>query len=333
MRGGSRREQSRRDALTAAMLVPLDGSTAADAAMSWALALAHDGSRLIVVHVTPEPSLGDILPGAPSSPASDQAEDLLNHAIRRHADSRVQWKTVVALGDPAEQIVRVAAEERVGLIVMTTHGRGSVGRALFGSVADRVARAAPVPVLLVRAASDGRPLGRVAAHRLVVPLDGSALAETALPAACDLAASLRLPIHLVRVVDPALALAPVADGRMLALTLMSEVCERVVAEVMHVAEAYLETVADRLRAEQLSLTWAVRTGSPAAAIEDALGTGDVLVMTSHGHGGFARLMLGSVAEHLVRAAPGPVLLVPVTGRSHAAAPMSDAHAAERDVNT
>jgi len=110
------------------VLVPLDGSDLAEQALPYARELAEPGCQLILLEV------------------GEDEDDL--GVLERHAGSCASLET--AVGDPAEQILRVARDLQAGLIVMTTHGRGALGRWVFGSVADQVMRTSPVPVLVVR---------------------------------------------------------------------------------------------------------------------------------------------------------------------------------------
>ena len=169
------------------ILVPLDGSALAEQALPYAQALAGPGCELILLEV-------------------GQDDDDLT-LRERHADSCGQLET--AIGDPAEEILRVATQMGAGMIVMTTRGRGAVGRWAFGSVADRVARTAPVPVLVVRPREDVGEAGSGTIRRLVVPLDGSPLAEAAVSFAQFLAKDLTVPVHLVTAIDVA-SLVPTA---------------------------------------------------------------------------------------------------------------------------
>ena len=160
------------------ILVPLDGSRLAEQALPYAQQLAEPGCQLILLEV-------------------GQDEDDLG-LLERHADSCASLET--AVGDPAEQILRVAKDLNVGLIVMTTHGRGALGRWAFGSVADAVTRTSPVPVFVVHP-QDGDSEVAPVIQRVVVPLDGSPLAEEALPTAMSLVRRLHVPVHLVTAID------------------------------------------------------------------------------------------------------------------------------------
>ena len=265
------------------ILVPLDGSPEAEQALPYAEALAEPGCQLILLEVGEDP---------------DSEFALLD----RHAGSCARLET--ASGDPAEQILRTARDFGVGAVVMTTHGRGALGRWAFGGVAYAVTRHSPVPVMVVR---PGEATPEPALRRLVVPLDGSPLAEIALPVAQSLARRLGLPVRLVTAVDP-VSFVPSAVAPALAFD--AEVYSETLAALRGEAEAWLTRASEALREAGVDASWEILSGSPYVAITDALRPGDVVVMTSHGRSGVTRLLLGSVAEKLIREGPTPVILVP-----------------------
>src|SRR3712207_4389846 len=171
------------------ILVPLDDTAEARVALPYAAALATPGTEIVLLTVVP------------SATAGDNARASLESAVQRLRVAGQQVHTEVAVGDPARRIIDTAVNLGAEMIVMASHGRSAVGRLIHGSVADRVGRESPVPVMVVRA----RQLepGPVGITRLVVPLDGSALAESALPMATIISRRLGTPILLVRVVDSA----------------------------------------------------------------------------------------------------------------------------------
>jgi nucleotide-binding universal stress UspA family protein len=193
------------------------------------------------------------------------------------------------------------------MIAMTTHGRGAVGRVFFGSVADRVVRHAPIPVFLVRPNADDQAAPRRIA-RVVVPLDGSELAEAAVPLATELAERLGAPITLLQAVDAELAHSPLGDLG------LPDLAEQIARATLERAQEDLETVAERLQRQGRAANVQVLDGSPFFVLVEALRPDDLVILTSHGRGGARRWLLGSVAEKLVRTAPCPLLLVPSPGR-------------------
>ena len=140
-------------------------------------------------------------------------------------------------------------------------------------------------------------------ERIVVGLDGSRVSESALKTGAELARRLGLPLHVVRVAD----LAVVPWGANQAAAAYAELSEEMVRE-KGVATRYLETVAQPLRDEGLSITTEVRSGFAARELAAAAGPGDLLVVASHGRHGLERLVLGSVAEEVVKRSPAPVLV-------------------------
>jgi nucleotide-binding universal stress UspA family protein len=304
------------------IVIPLDGSPEAEEAIPCALALLPDGGEVTLLRVVPEidPLLTELLgtlaaaPGGTDDPELAAARADLDAVLPRYPEARVHWTMEAVRGDPAETVVRCAQSLGADLIVMTTHGRDAVGRAVFGSVADRVARAAAVPVLLARPAGAGTPAAAPAFRRIVMPLDGSERAEAALPVAADLARTLGIPIRLVRVVDPAMAVAQLGGIGFPGAPISAELCQQVLDDVREEARQSLAAAAARLVGRGVQTTWAVIDGSPYFAIADATEPGDLIVLTSHGRSGVLRWALGSVAEKLVREAPVPVILVPSASR-------------------
>ena len=274
------------------ILVPLDGSDVAEAALPFAELIPSRGIRLLQVEPTRVTATRDRVGAAGGGWGASRLErattshrylERMGEGLRRQGR---EVEIIVESGDPAGRIVAAAAE--ADLLVMATRGRGAGGRALFGSVADHVARHAPSPTLLV----PGRDPSALApmATRILVPLDGSDLAEAALPVAGKLGDVLGLRLHIVRVVDPSLLLSS------------ADAAERE-------AVAYLEARTKRISARDLIATSEVRGGDVVRGLLNAIAPTDLVVMTTRGRGGVRRLLLGSVAEQLVREAAGPILLV------------------------
>jgi nucleotide-binding universal stress UspA family protein len=142
-------------------------------------------------------------------------------------------------------------------------------------------------------------------RRIVVPLDGSKLAETALPQAIDLARLTGAPVHLLRVVD----FTRLERYGPYALALEYSAMEPVLADEHLEAKGYLEEIQARLDGAGLVADSEIRQGRVAREVVAAVKPGDIVVMASHGRGGLSRWLLGSVAEDVLRHASVPVLLV------------------------
>lgn len=300
---------------TRRILVPLDGSDLATRAITYVRALASEETELVLCRIVRDPTplvkLAEPLAFPIErirAPKLREAETYLADLAESLATESPRVATVCAVGAPPDEILRIAAEWAVDLIVMTTHGRGILGRMLIGSVADRVARAADVPVLLVRDKGNAGPVSNAdtaTLKRLVVPLDGSELARQALPVAIRFARHLEVPIHLVTAVPHRADITP--DDDTLSLDFY---------------DAYVTAVVESLRAEARNLrtptapaTSEVIIGPPAEAILEGVTDDDVIVMASHGHGGMRRWWIGSVAERLTHIGKVPIMLVPVSDGS------------------
>lgn len=277
------------------ILVPLDDSAEARVALPYAAALAAPGTEIVLLTVVPSANAADLAPAG------------LESAAQRLRVGGQQVHTEVAIGDPARRIIDTAVDLGAEMIVMASHGRGALGRLIYGSVADRVGRASPIPVMVVRA----RQLepGPVGITRLVVPLDGSERAESALPVATTISRRLGTPILLIRVVDPA-DLMPPAVG--IGEAIPFEIYDEAEEELEQEARRYLDTMAQKLRELGLPVATRVLMGPPASAIEEATHLGDALVIASHERTGVMRWLLGSVAEKLTREDESPVILVPAS---------------------
>ena len=299
------------------VLVPLDGSPSAELAVPIAQGIARrtNGSvHLVHVHV-PLSSAG--APRSASMPfygdwdveAKEQEEGYLR-ALRQRltplptvtVDHRVEEGSVV------ETLARCGEELRAELVVMTTHGRGPLARAWLGSVADGLARRSSIPVLLVRPTADPEPMGEHLFRNILVALDGSELAEQVLAHATGLGTLVGAHYTLVRVVSPLLltGYAPTPEG-MLTEAAYGPELELLIED----GEAYLEVVAKGLRARGLTVeTQVVAEMQPAVGILEFARekAADLIAMATHGRTGFSRLLLGSVADKVLRGTSAPVLL-------------------------
>ncbi len=134
------------------ILFPTDFSTLSDAALTHATTLAQEsGATLLIVHVEEPPTAygtGEMYYGIPE-PDNDALNTMLNNVVP--TDSRVPYEHRMVIGDPAEEIVRIADEENADLIVMATHGRTGIKRLLMGSVAEKVVRYSKCPVFTFKA--------------------------------------------------------------------------------------------------------------------------------------------------------------------------------------
>ncbi len=272
------------------MLVALDGSALAERSLPYACALARAAGARIVL-------MGAALPSGENAGPVQAALDRLAGRLRLAglvAEPRVYFAAA------EEAILDASHREHADLIVMSTRGRAGVERWLFGSVADAVLRSADVPMLVVPAAcAHDWPADRT--PRFLVALDGSPLAEAVLAPIGALAAVLDAELHLLRVVEPPMVTAEPG----LYVHLFDADAE--LAE----ARAYLEQIAGGSWAAGCSVTTQVEIGPPTNVLVEYARERDVdlIAMATHGRGGLARVVMGSVATGVLQRAGMPMLLV------------------------
>jgi nucleotide-binding universal stress UspA family protein len=281
------------------ILVPVDGSALAEAAIPSALAIAERaGSKVQIAMV-----YGDSFPPAPM-----RLDQLYLDQLARELTHRLGYTPTCELleGPVAPSLVKHARKIGADLIVMTTHGRGGLQRTWLGSVTDQLVRSSGIPVLVVRPAPDGSAVFHPT--EILVPLDGSPLAETVLAPASALARLWDAEMSLLQVVYP------VAIASDAALTIPAAVDEELTTLTRESASAYLTETAVRLRNEGTRASGVVmmgKTSLPQILLDQASpGRVSLIAIATHGRGGLRRLVLGSVADKLVRAAEVPVLVVP-----------------------
>jgi nucleotide-binding universal stress UspA family protein len=283
------------------ILLPLDGSPLANQALPYAASLARQsGARIILVRAAEARTLLDVdLADAQLGVLSRAEHDLEAAAARLHEDN-IPCEAHVYYDAPVSAILDSARRHHADLMVLSTHGRSGLGRVIYGSVADDVLRHAEVPVLLIPPTIDHAwPADRALA--ILVPLDGSELAEDALRSAERLADLPGARLHLLHVIEPARY--PLA-GEGYVYVPFDDEAERADAQ------AYLDDLVIRLERGGIPATSQVAMGMPTTVIPRVAGEcgADVIAMATHGRGGLARLVLGSVATGTLQRTHVPVLL-------------------------
>jgi nucleotide-binding universal stress UspA family protein len=293
----------------ARILVPLDGSRLALTALGPAAQLARDlGTGVILVTAAGAARV----PGIEPDLAFQLGEtDALAELAEAAAGSEVVGLPVARLvvkgelaGSPAEAILAAVRDADAGLVVMATHGRSGVHRAILGSVADAVVGRSPVPVLLIpphrRALGSERPPARTA--RLIVGLDGSPEAEAALAPAAALSSGLGARIDLARVVaDAEPPSTPIGEA----------------ARYLEAAELHLRGAgvpARRIRGAALQAHGRTVAETLLAYADES--HAGMLVLATHARRGLDRLLHGSVEADVLVRATLPILVV----RAEAPAP-------------
>ncbi len=277
------------------ILVPTDGSPLSERALPLAEVVASaQNSEVFLVQVVPPPVWATDGGGygayEPISPELyQQVIDALDESARANLDelsrrlqhyaTPIRTQAELLHGSPLAALLDYERQVGPGLMILATHGRTGLARFARGSVADCMVREGVAPVLMAR--SFGREA--LSLQRALVPLDGSPLAEEALPMVETLAGKPLQRARLLRVVER--------------------------PDEEFAARTYLDEVAARLLASGLDVEVDVRTGDPGASITETANSVDLVVMATHGRGGLNRLRHGSVAERTLRDTPAPLLLV------------------------
>lgn len=305
------------------ILLPLDGSDVARSALATAAGLSRLlNSRLTLISVLPEETRASKPVGAMAGGQSDKHPEAVRDA-QSLATSYLDAVTtelghlgvdadsaVIVNPDAASEIVLTARDREANLIVMASRGRSGLVRGLLGSVTDRVIHSSPIPIMVVPA-DDESDMARWTPRSIIVPLDGSELAESALPHAEALAGVAKIPIVLVRSVPfPITYGADMYAGMSTAMIASAE-------EDENVARQYLAETATRLRAHGHHVETHMSAGHPRTEIAAVAQETDdsIVVMTTRGASGLTRWVVGSVTDSVIRSSGVPVLIIPPgTGR-------------------
>ena len=288
------------------VLVPLDGSGFAEHALPLAASIARQaGAALQIVR-------------AHSSVAMLSADCEL--VVDQRLDAKIQENEAAYLDEVVDKLRKIVPIEidRVlvdsfaadalhqqaiaagaDLVVMATHGRSGLSKFWLGSVADALIRRLPMPILLIRP-HGVKPIltAETLFRRILIPLDGSALAEQILGPAITLASLAQVEYTLLRVVEPFMPPSEIFN-------------EGLSDRLEHQAQMYLDRVAEKLRDRSLIVKTRVLVNRSVAAaiLEEAhVYKAGLIALETHGRGGLGRLLLGSVADKVLRGAEVPVLL-------------------------
>jgi nucleotide-binding universal stress UspA family protein len=284
------------------MLVLLDGSKMAEVVFSYARELSGRlGLDLDLLHVcnTEEAQqlpmrqayiehMAEILKA--------QSQEICNQAEVKTAKKTIQARGKVVVGYPAEEILKYAGENKIDLVMLATHGRSGIRRWGLGSVTDKVIHEADVPVWLVPASlHEGILYDKIPKRIILVPLDGSKLAEEVIPHVIALAKQrgVDTKIMLVNVSKPITPKLSEEDKSLIGEDVTS---------LKTTGELYLKTVVKRFEDAGLNAEAEQLVGDPAEEIVRYAATYEprMIVMSTHGRSGFSRFVFGSVTENVLR---------------------------------
>jgi nucleotide-binding universal stress UspA family protein len=291
------------------MLIPLDGSKVAEQVLPYARYLAKTISLPVELFQALDAEALESL----ASPGQGRYVDTLVNERRTSSSEYLQtvgksFKQIpvsctLEIGKPEDLILDKAAADAQTLVVMATHGRSGFQRWVLGSVADKVLHGVANDLFLIRATEQGNTEGAATLSKVIVPLDGSPLAEKVLPRIVELGKQMPLEVILMRAYALPPAIAPneyAGYGQELFDQLETE------------AKDYLSEKAKELAAQGLSkISSVVDMGYGAEEITAlAHKTPDnFIAMCTHGRSGVKRWALGSVTDRVVRHSGDPVLII------------------------
>jgi nucleotide-binding universal stress UspA family protein len=307
------------------IFVPLDGSARSEQALPVAVHLAHTTHATVtLLHVISPPSefmkrVGEIVLPALLDEDELAARTYLERVAQTSAFEEIPTTIKVVVGHPAQEILSAAHADRADLLVMCSHGESDPTQWSIGSIAQKVARHASSPVLLLHEGSllltkqASAPAGPV---RVLVPLDGSEHAEGALMHASKLAAALSAPaageLHLTRMVSSQQQKGSSADEEERSRQYLNLAIKRLQQQMQQEAEespnVHMSCSVMTVDDAASGIMQAARMKGerePASADE---GT-HVIALTPYGHGGPQFWALGSTAERVLQAARHPLLIV------------------------
>ncbi len=277
------------------ILVPLDGSDAAEFAIRFALDLAHKHrAELVLLYLRHNDVLSD--DESPDPQALEAIEDYLKTVRKETQADDVPIQTDTLSGDSLnEALLKYIEAERISAVVLSTQGRTNMLRWLFGSRIEQALGSFPVPLMLVRPVY----------QKIIVPLDGSKWSESAIPRATELARLHGAELVLLHVHQPKSGSYSgdwaLAGQQKIADQTYDQIHEQMIA------------LRNRLRQEGLRAREVIiRGGNPPQAICDFLASEDginLVVMSTHGRTGISRWLMGSVAQYVTKNARSPVTLV------------------------
>jgi len=287
------------------ILVPLDGSDLAELALPYAEELANAfKSEIILLHV--------------SEPSEDRYRHMHELYVKEVAD-RVKERfkkvtPVVVSGKPADEIISYADKNKVGIIIMTSHGRSGIMSWATGSIASKLLQGAAAPLLLVRAAKPGRKAQReVLLNRILLPLDGSEAGEAAVEYIGEMMSRLESEVTLFGVVSSGQHIRSV--GGLDYINYPEEQLELFKKE----AQEYLDGVYRRLKRRKGTVKVVLKVGEKAGDVgQEILKYAEekkvnLIAISSHGHSGIEKWVFGSIANKVVLNSQSPVLVVKALG--------------------
>ncbi len=286
------------------IVVPLDGSELAEGILPHVKEIAsRTGAEMVLLTSVVDVGVWD---ATVTAALLGKEEELAGAYLDAKAgELRAAGFTVrarVLQGPAAEAILGAAREEAASLIAISTHGRSGLSRWIFGSVAVKIVQSTDRPLLVVRPAEKAPASAQI--RKILVPLDGSDVAEAVLPFVEELANAVGAAVVLFNAIPP-LAAYPGFE------TAQPVLVGRVIEEMQDDARKLLTRVAKEMEGRGVTASMVVTVALAVdGIIHAAEETGaDLIALGTHGRSGLGRMVLGSVADGVIRRSTVPCLLV------------------------
>ncbi len=279
------------------ILVPLDGSVVAEAALAYAALIAgRNKAEMVLLTVCDRDNETTTRPR--QAYLEQKAEELRAEGLK--------VSTAVVCGNTVEQIAVYALRNMIDLLTISSHGYSGFKRLLLGSVAGRVIDYVKIPILLVKAGKAAKEKPEL--KRILLPMDGSQFSETSIPYAQSVIGGTDAEIELLTVAKPPLV---PSDRSANIKPSWEEYRDALVADAKEQATVYLERVRTAFTDEKTSVKLLVEMGKPADSIMQAAEREQVhlIALSSHGRTGAQRVFYGSVARRLIDESGIPLLLI------------------------
>ena len=302
------------------MLVPLDGSELAEVVFTYAKELAGSLNIDVILLYVCSSAMREFVPmhRAYIEQAVEtirrQSQEVREKQGIQPAGKPAEVKGEVAVGYAAEEILHYAEENDVDLILMATHGRSGIRRWVMGNVADKVLSASDIPVWLVRSGVPETPYDQWPKRTIIVPLDGSELAESVLPhveALSKQGGTELVDVVLLRVCEPPTTPSYYIPEVSEAPVNWGEHIQEETIKGKQVATEYLAGIEKRLKDSNINVRSEVLVGRATDEIIDYANKNpfNLIVMATHGRSGLSRWVYGSIADNVLRGVSSPIFLI------------------------
>jgi len=280
------------------IVVPLDGSELAERVLPYVEGVARRHNSEVIL----------LTACVPREPFERPLRAYLKERAQELQSLGIKASPLVVQGDVANEILDFAEKNDIGLIAISTHGRGGTGIWPLGSIANKVAQTSRIPLLLIRSDEPQAVLIEKELQKILVPLDGSPFAENPIPYVEGLVEGMNSEIVLLRVIEPIKISSRVAYGEGRSLEeYEKQLMDRAEREAKH----YLSEKEDALRNKGLEVRSATLLGKPAETILQYAEDNSVslIALATHGFSGIAKWAYGSVASKITEGSPKPLLLI------------------------